>query len=161
MSAYLPHIKILGATQVEGMLLAGERRARNMKPALRIIRDDIRRVIAATFSAQGRRYGGSWEFLKEATIRKKVRRGWDLRILYARHRLVNSLTKSQSNYAIVKMTNDTIELGTKVPYADAHQYGRPEKNIPARPFIDFDRRDEQRWADICARNLVDAMGFTE
>ena len=49
------------------------KRLENMEPAMREVAKYIKGLIKANFESEGRRRGGSWAKLKDATIRKKAR----------------------------------------------------------------------------------------
>lgn len=150
-------IEIQGAQAVRRQLLRGAERAGNMRPALVEVRLDMFRVIRETFLSQGRRYGGSWKGLRPETIERKVNQGLDPRILIARRRLMDSFTKRSSRYMHSKVTNDRITLESTLVYADTHQYGDPDRGIPARPFIRFYPQDRRRWVKICEASLMEAL----
>lgn len=150
-------IQISGVQSVRRQLLRGAERAGNMRPALWLVREDMFRVIRATFTGQGRRGGGSWRALDPATVARKVRKGQDPRILMATHHLVDSFTLRGSRFMRSSVTKDVILLDSTLPYKDVHQYGDPGRNIPARPFIDFTPRDRSRWVKMCEASLMEAM----
>lgn len=155
----VPFIRIFGDKEAVIRFERGQRRLTNMKPALENVADDIMRVIRATFTSQGRRYGGSWEYLDRETVRDKAREGKDPRILIASQRLMDSWTKRDHDDQRLRVTTRSITLDSAVPYAEVHQEGDEEMGIPARPYIAFDRRDVDRWAKIVERDLLRVMGF--
>ena len=155
----VPFIRIFGDKQAQLRFNRGAAKARDMRSALSKVADDMMRVIRMTFYSQGRRYGGSWTFLKPDTIKQKARKHQDPRILIANEKLMNSFTKRRSRNQILRITADSIELDSKLSYAATHQFGDEGRGIPARPFIAFDPRDERRWAKICEDELLKAMGF--
>lgn len=76
-------------------------------------------------------------------------------------RLFNSLMPSEAGFGGIigqdenefEIQNGTISVGTNVVYAGTHQYGRPERNIPARPFFPPDAEMiPESWWD----NWIDA-----
>lgn len=150
-------VQIQGWQAVRRQLLRGADAAGNMKPALWEVREDMFRVIRATFTGQGRRGGGSWKALDPATAARKARLGLDPRILFARGRLYDSFTRRGSRFMRSHVTNEEIFLDSTLPYADTHQFGDPERGIPARPFIDFTPVDRNRWVKMCERSLMEAM----
>lgn len=50
---------------------------------------------------------------------------------------------------------DAILVGATKIYAAVHQFGRPEKNIPARPYLGISDKDAGMLADL-ARDFVEA-----
>lgn len=154
----VPYLRIFGAKETIVNFERGRRLARDMRPPLNKVADDIMRVIRATFMSQGRRYGGSWEFLDKETVQRKAAAGQDPRILIATEKLMNSWTQRGGDQHL-KITGDYIALESQVPYADVHQFGDEDKGIPARPYINFDPRDIHRWTSILERDLMRAMGY--
>lgn len=155
----VPYIRIFGDKEAILRLKKGEHTTRDMRKPLRKISEDIMRVIGATFSSQGRRYGGSWARLDPDTVREKARHNQGSRILIASERLKNSWTKLRSRNQNLMIDGSSITLESKLPYAEVHQKGDDSMGIPARPYIAFDQRDVQNWARICERELLRAMGF--
>lgn len=43
---------------------------------------------------------------------------------------------------------DTVEVGSNLVYAASHQYGDPERGIPARPFLGLSDEDEAELDDL-------------
>lgn len=150
-------IEIQGDQAVRRQLLRGAERAGDMRAPLTEVRTDMFRVIRATFTSQGRRYGGSWPALKTETIERKIRKRLDPRILIARHRLMDSFTRRSSRYMRSKVTKDRIKLESTLPYADTQQHGDSDRGIPARPFVRFYPEDRRRWVKICEASLMEAM----
>lgn len=75
------------------------------------------------FATQGGYASGGWMPITHETIRRKERKGLDLRILHATHRLRDSLTKRSHPDAVREYDNHEMKFGTKVPYAGIHQNG--------------------------------------
>lgn len=147
-------VDVIGIKTTEDILLAVGARSSNMRPALVSVREDMYRAIRQTFMSQGRRYGGSWQSLAEDTIRRKLKKGLDPRILIARGRLMDSLTERSSKYMRTAVTKSSIRLNTTLSYAQTQQFGDEARGIPARPFVNFHPRDWERWRDMVARYLV-------
>jgi len=53
-------------------------------------------------------------------------------------------------------TKDTVEWGSNQVYAAAQQFGRPEINLPPRPFLGVTERDRTEILDILHAWLSDA-----
>lgn len=154
-----PRLVIVNAQHVQEALRLGSQELLHPKTSLRRIRDDMYRVVRATFTGQGRRYGGSWHHLSKARVREKARRGLDPRILIASEKLMNSLTKPRSRNQYLSITDTSLEIASTLSYADTHQFGDPDRGIPARPFIDFDYRDVDRWIRIMHEDLGRRMNL--
>lgn len=150
-------IEIQGVKQVQEKLDRGAAAARNMKPALWLVREDMFRINKIQFESQGHRGGGSWKALDEKYLARKEREGRDPRILFSKRNLFRSFTQRGSRYMRSAVTNDLIYLSSTLPYADTHQYGDASRGIPARPYIRILPGDRQRWVKICFRYLQEAM----
>ena len=61
-----------GFTTAAHKLEGTARKAENTEAILKELAFDIRLIEYQTFAAQGRRGGGSWKKLKEATVQKKI-----------------------------------------------------------------------------------------
>jgi|SRR5215831_5349772 len=151
------HIKIIGAAETALKLTAAERATINMKPALRQIISDIRRVIRINFESQGRRGGGSWKALDEKYLEWKLSHNRDPRILMSRHRLMDSWTKPYSRNKIEVIQNQYMEFSSTVEYAMTHEYGDEERGIPARPYLKFLLSDYDRWVKMVENRIMGAL----
>lgn len=150
-------LHVLGAEQMRRKLLRGAAAAGDMAPALEVVADDMMRTIKETFKSQGRRYGGSWTFLQPETIKRKLAKGQDPKILMASHKLMDSLTIRDAPFQILHVGKDEVWLGTDLDYAATHQHGDHDRGIPARPFINFYPPDRQRWVRIVENHLRTAI----
>jgi phage gpG-like protein len=66
----------------------------------------------------------------------RVRRTRQSKILVDTGRLRNSVVAIAASADAVRQRNRlTLIWGTRVPYARAHQFGNPSRNLPARPFL--------------------------
>jgi phage gpG-like protein len=156
MSSYVM-INVFGDTQVEEELSRAMFTVEHMEAALNEVADDMMYVISRTFTSQGRRGGGSWQFITEDWAKVKEKKGWDPRILFAQDSLYNSFTR-RGGQQILEIDDDTISLDSEVEYAHVHQEGGGPKNLPARPYIDFRSRDVEKWVGICEKHIYEAMG---
>lgn len=114
------------------------------KAALNDIVDDQLRVIGATFSSQGRRYGGSWQALDKDTVKEKRAAGEDPRILIATGKLYRAYSVRGARHQVLHITRSGITLGSTLGYAGVHQYGTDD--VPQRQFVNFYPQDKARWA---------------
>ena len=51
-----------------------------------------------------------------------------------------------------------VRIGTPLIYGATHQFGNPNLNIPARPFLGLSQSDEQELLDILNDHLSRALG---
>lgn len=76
--------------------------------------------------------------------RARVRRTNKSKILQDTGLLKASVVSLAGQQAIREVGNYYILWGTRVKYAQAHQYGVPARKLPARPFIGVSRNARQR-----------------
>lgn len=150
-------------TIVADKLVVGAEAAVNMLDPIHEIVFDALRVTKANFSGEGRRGGGSWAQLSDETYKKRGTRHPILRTsntqegyskIGGNDELYRSVTVKGAPYQILHIENDGFELGTDRPFAYVHQYGSPNRKIPARPFLRFTPVDERRWKTIITRHLM-------
>ena len=91
--------------------------------------------------------GRAWQPLKPATIARK-RKNAD-KVLIESGMLMESL-----HYNVAP---DRLEFGTDRIYGATHQFGRPEANIPARPFLGISREDEAEILNIIEDRILRAL----
>jgi phage gpG-like protein len=150
-------ILVFGTEQTSLKLRRGAAAMTNMEPALQRVAVDMTRVIRATITGQGRRFGGSWTFLSKNTIEQKLRKGQDPRILVATGKLLEAYGTVGAPHQILEITGGMVQLESDLDYSEFHQDGTV--NMPARQFIDFYPQDVRRWADICSMYLKEAMAL--
>src|SRR4051812_31916579 len=152
------HVKItiFGDKQMRRQLLHAADVAGDMRVGLNKIADDMFRVIGATFSSQGRRYGGSWKALDPQTVKRKAAAGsLDPRILIASGALMRSVSHEGDPNQIFQVTGSEIILDSTLDYAEAHQRGND--HVPKRQFIKFYPQDRRRWVGIVQDELRNAI----
>ena len=105
--------------------------------------------IAEVFRSQGQALGHSWAPLAASTLKRR-RAGPSTRrqraqILVDTGTLRQSVTSGGGGGAYRSQSMREVVVGTKIPYAAAHQFG-PKRNLPARPFMGLtqDARDRIR-----------------
>jgi phage gpG-like protein len=132
---------VLGGNRVRLGITKMARRAASPKPVLEDIVFDLMEAVDAVFRSEGRRGGGSW---RADTLKWQSEKYWgnhDPRIKQATGDLRHSLTRLGHPQQLLRVTNSTIQYGTKLPYGRVHQKGYPPGNIPARPFLKFTKGD--------------------
>lgn len=134
-----------------------------MRSVFNKIEAEMRLAIGGEFRSQGRRGATSWRHLKEETIRKKG----NSRILYTKgsnpdysnlgnDALFRSLTVRNDPDHIYNVIGYTMEFGTSNPHAKLMQEGAPGRNIPARPFLRFTKKDMEIWKALVSEHLMKA-----
>ncbi len=58
---------------------------------------------------------------------------------------------------VYQVNGPELAVGTSGPYAAAQQFGRPEANLPARPFLGLSEEDNAAVLRITAKHLLDAI----
>lgn len=161
-----PTIKI-DASEVTAML-------QNMIDALDIegelgrrIANQMRRDVQLQFSIGG---DPAWPALSERTIRQKRRMGYPRltragtipasmiqrgefgpqNILMRTGALLSSWTRADDPDHYERIEDFSVEIGSTIPYADAHQKGVPARRLPRRPI-----RLTQAGLDMISRTITD------
>lgn len=117
-------------------------------PAFEAMADDFLDIDAAQFASEGGRSGG-WAPLAPSTVRS---RGSAHPILFESGRLQQSLTTRSSTDAVRRITADSLEVGTTVPWARYHQTGTAR--MPRRRPVEFTEVDRRRWVKLLQEHLV-------
>jgi len=84
--------------------------------------------------------GEPWQPLNSATAQRKARRNKNPKILQQNSILRDSITYEASD--------DQLEVGTNLIYGPTHQFGDPDRNIPARPFLGINDDDASELEDL-------------
>lgn len=146
-------IEAFGEVQFDRELMRYRDRANDMKPVFREIADDFRDNEQKQFLSQGRYASGGWAPLAASTLRYKAARGLDMRILHATLRLRKSLTNKTHPDHYERVTHDTLEVGSSVPYGAYHQYGN-EPRMPRRRPVEFPEARKRKWVKMLQAYLV-------
>jgi phage gpG-like protein len=122
-----------------------QERARIVTPALEEIADDW-------LGIQRRRFGGSaqWKPLSPEWAVRKAQAGKSPMPLVGGE-LERSLTRRGARFAVRRVSQRQVVLGTSDPVANLHQGGT--RRMPKRPPVSITRADERRWVDIISRHL--------
>jgi phage gpG-like protein len=138
----------LNLESVEKALTEFQESLADQQPALAAIADDCREMIAEQFASQGGAEGTPWAPLAPSTLR---RRRASPSILYATGALRRSLTEPGAAGHIEELEDQSLTLGTRLPYALYHQTGT--RRLPARPIIVLSEVRAQRWTEIVRREI--------
>lgn len=148
-------VEIFGERQVSRELLRFGDRIEDARPAFRRIVEHLMDVEQRQFDTQGQYASGRWAPLKEETIRAKVNRGEDPRILRATEALMHSLTQRGAAGQKLIITPTEMVFGTTVPYAKFHQTGT--SRMPQRRPVEHTERDRRELVRILQRHIVGAV----
>ena len=136
---------------VRRMLKQFADRVKNPGPALAEIGETGITAILDVFDDEGSPRG-SWPDLKPATKRQRLRVGkWPGKMLQrsgAAGGLIGSL-----NYKTETGSNPKVVWGTNKIYARVHHFGYKPRNIPARPYMVFNKNTINKIKNILARYI--------
>ena len=119
----------------------------NMEDALADIGEHLIRSHRDRFARGVDPEGRAWQPLKPGS-RARKRKNAD-KVLIESGMLMESL-----HYNVAP---DRLEFGTDRIYGATHQFGRPEANIPARPFLGISREDEAEILNIIEDRILRAL----
>ena len=109
-----------------------------LRPALLEIGEYLLQSTEARFDAQVDPAGQPWTPLSPAYQARK-KKNPDLILVLSGH-----LSTHQSS----ELSDTEVSVGSNIKYAATHQFGRPEKNIPARPFLGLNATDTREILTI-------------
>ena len=125
---------------------------RDLTPAMRRAAGIMHDAVEENFEQEGR---PKWKSLAASTLRQRAKEGSTGKILQRRGNLARSITRHFDAESAV--------VGTNLVYAAIHQLGgqagrgRAAK-IPARPYLELTRDDEDAIEKSFARFLGEAVG---
>jgi phage gpG-like protein len=132
--------------RLKAVLEDREQAARVVTAALDEIADDFLNVQSRRFGAAGT----TWVPLKPETALRKAAGGRHPLPLVGGG-LEASLTRRGARFAVRRVEDNSVTLGTSDPVANLHQSGT--RRMPRRPPVSLSRADERRWVEIIERHL--------
>jgi len=136
----------------EGEIIAALERLRaaagNLRPALAEIGEYLLQSTEGRFRAQAGPDGAPWAPLSPGYAKRKKRN----------RSLILVLNGYLADFQAPQVAAESVSVGTDLPYGAAHQFGRPDINLPARPFLGLDAADEREILAILADHLPAANG---
>lgn len=142
---------------VDAMLTRLRAAAADMTKPMRLIARTLEQHIRQTFRDETGPWGSPWPPHSPVTLKARERRG-----NASIQKLIDTAAMYDSLRSDATSHEATVEIGAGLPdpRASVHQFGAPEKNIPARPFFPLRSDDaadipQAWWADILAP--LDAM----
>ena len=155
-SGFQVSFEIFGEKQVLRKLAGFEANAELLTESPALI-EELRNIFFKAereqFGSEGAYGSGGWAPLKPATLRAKLAKGHDPRILHRTNRLLRSLL-APGNDAVESIDGDSIFFGTKVPYAIYHQTGAPRANVTKRKPVDLTESDRRKLVRAIQKALV-------
>ncbi len=133
--------------EIRDGLRALETKLGDLRPVFRDIGEALLNSTRERFNTQtdpdGRRWA-DYAPLSEA-YKKRKKKHPDLILT------LNGYLRGTLNY---RATRDELRVGTPMIYGAAHQFGRPEINLPARPFLGLSDDDTEMILDTLAEWLL-------
>jgi phage virion morphogenesis protein len=121
----------------------------NMKPVFADIGEYLDLAHRERWDAQEAPDGSPWEPLKEATLKRKQRKGRSSDIL-----VETAVMRDTLRYLA---TPDELRFGTDRIQGATHQFGREEDGIPAREWLGLSDADKEEVLAILEDHIQDAL----
>ena len=141
---------------VERALAGFQAALSGQESALGEIADDFREMVARQFASEGRAQGTPWAARKSARVGadgvRPLRGARRSPLLVRTGALRDSLTRNGAAGHIEEMDQQTLSVGSRLPYAIFHQFGT--RRMPARPLIVLSDARSARWAEF-VRNAIE------
>ena len=141
-------LTIANATEVKAAFESLQARLADLTPVFQDIGEAMLNRTRERFNSQTAPDGSPWAALSPGYAQRK-KRNKD-KILTLRGNLRGLLNYRAGPHAV--------RIGTPLIYGATHQFGNPNLNIPARPFLGLSQSDEQELLDILNDHLSRAMG---
>jgi phage gpG-like protein len=143
-------VQIEGAEALAYAFVSLDAYLSDLRPAWPGVAEEAREHARERFAAEG----PGWPGLSEAYAPRKAARHGAQKILHASGALEASLTEEGAEGAIYEPEADSLTVGSRLPYALAHQEGYDEIGLPARPVYDVEELAE-RAARRIERDLTE------
>lgn len=141
------HLEIENAAEVKAAFQELAARLADLTPVFRDIGEAMLNSTRARFSSQTAPDGSPWAALSPDYQARKKKNADKILTLYGN--LARLL-----NYQPAPME---VRIGTPLIYGAAHQFGRPEINLPARPFLGVSDDDAAEILAILNEYLAGAL----
>ena len=145
------HLKAYGFRNIEQKLFRVAENVDRPQRTFHHVAKMLGLIMEQRFESQGRRGGGSWKKISEQWKARKAESGLDTRILFATHRLKNSLTDADHPDNIMITRRKELVWGTEVPYA-----ARQDRE---RPFLKLTKADRVMLATTITSEFVSPFRF--
>ena len=142
---------IAGERQVDRMLSRSTEKIRDLRPFLDAAGNLLRQIMGEQFSSEGSRGGEPWAPLSSRYSAYKLSRWGQQPILVASRAMRESLTDPGGSHIERRPERDTLEFGTRVPYAVYHQTGT--ERMPQRKILDLVERDRRNLMKLLQQHL--------
>lgn len=146
------HLRVSGDRSLDDHIIQLNeiiQRGQDMRPVMQLIDKYLTGAVKRTFEAEGR--PRKWKPLQRMTILDRARKGYPPGpILRRTDTLMNSLTQDGAAYEFHKVGARSVQRGSKVVYFRTHQYGYPQRNVPARVMLVLERQDVAQMRKMIA-----------
>lgn len=123
----------------------------DLKPFFDDVGEELLNSTRERFRSQTDPEGNPWAALNPV-YRQRKKRNKD-KILTLWGHLRGTLVKQTDRDSLRIGTLPVSRIGTPMDYAAAHQFGRPERNLPARPFLGLSAADREALLDALREYL--------
>ena len=120
-----------------------EKKGTTLKPLLSKIKVIGLEAVEENFESEGR---PKWQPLKLQTLRQRVKRRYTGKIL--------ERTADLKKLIVGEIGKDKVTIGSNLEYAAVHQFGFRKRNIPARPFVKFEKDDINEMEDTILDHII-------
>ncbi|MEM9804664.1 MAG: phage virion morphogenesis protein [Cyanobacteria bacterium P01_D01_bin.56] len=133
--------------EINKALLRLSARTQNLKPVFDQFGPYLLDRIRSYFRDETEPDGTPWAPLSPSWQRRKKQEGRD--------RGIGRYTLSMLNGLAYDANENRLQVGSREPYAPAFQFGVPQRNQPARPFLGVTDADRQKLSEIIEEHLAD------
>lgn len=141
------NLEIENAAEVKAAFQELQARLADLTPVFRDIGDAMLNSTRARFGSHTAPDGSSWAELNKDYKARKPKNKDKILTLYGDLAALLDYQPAPRE----------VRIGTPLIYGAAHQFGRPEINLPARPFLGLSAADEQELLDILNEYLTGAL----
>lgn len=134
----------IGDREIRDGLRALETKLGDLRPVFRDIGESLLNSTRERFNTQTAPDGSPWAPLSP-DYKKRKKKHSDLILT------LNGYLRGTLGYSAMK---DELRIGTPMIYGAAHQFGRPEINLPARPFLGLSDDDTAMILDALSEWLL-------
>lgn len=124
----------IDAKEVTDLLTGVLNRVHNRKPLMRELSEQMYEAVMKNFDTEGARLNTVWPSLNLKYAAYKAKKGLSPMKNQATTQMIASIQTRADNDVALVFTNKV--------YAPTHQFGDPERNIPARPFMLINENDK-------------------
>lgn len=143
-----------GERQIDRRLLRLEERVIDPRPIYRFMMSTFYEWEKELFQTEGESGRQRWAPLKDATVKRKLKKGKRLSILQENGTLMRSLTTPSAKGSFMRVTRHGLEAGTTLPYGAIHYHGSPKTNLPRRRPVQMTAPQRQEWVRMMQRWIM-------